>query len=57
MAARRGLRTLLQLGMEGLDDFIFLLQLFRQSTCAHKEDNQLQHSDLMVSALHQWCND
>lgn len=46
MAARWGLRTLLQLGVERLDDFIFLLQRLTKPARAHKDKNQLWHSEL-----------
>lgn len=46
VAAGRGLRTLLQLSVERLDDFIFLLQLLAQPACGHKDDSQLLHFQL-----------
>lgn len=39
MAAGRGLGTMLQLGVERLDDFIFVLQLLAEPTWEHEGDD------------------
>lgn len=47
VAAGRGLGTLLQFGVEGLYDFIFLLQLLTQPACAHRDKTLQLHFELI----------
>lgn len=38
LAAGRGLGTLVQLGVQGFDDLVFVLQLLAQPRCTQKSD-------------------
>ena len=49
LAAGRSLWTLLQLGVERLNDFIFLLELLTQPTGAHEDEDQPLDSKLSAS--------